>query len=157
MQIDYEKLHIHLTKNFRLCTKTIHGPDHWERVEKYAIYLATAEDVSITVVRLFALFHDSCRHTDSIDFGHGKRGAELAKSLRNIYFTITDTEMEQLFYACKCHTDGKTTKDKIIGCCWDADRLDLGRAHIIPSELLMSTKSAKELVRSGKYGEKFFE
>jgi len=157
MEVDYDKLHRHLTENFRLGIHTIHGPDHWERVEQYGIYLAGKSGVNITVVRLFALFHDSCRETDSIDFDHGIRGAKLAESLRSIYFTVTDPEMEQLLYACRHHTDGEVTDDLTIGCCWDADRLDLGRAHITPKESLMSTLAAKELVRNDRVGKKFFE
>ncbi len=157
MDIDFEKLHSHLTESFQLGTRTKHGPDHWERVERYGVYLANASGVSVTVVRLFALFHDSCRQTDSVDHGHGERGAILAESLRNVYFTLTGPEMEQLLYACRHHTDGKTTTDLTIGCCWDADRLDLGRADITPKESLMSTPAGKELVRTGKVGKSFFE
>lgn len=157
MNIDFDKLHDYLTGNFKLGTHTKHGPDHWERVERYGVYLAEKSGVSITIVRLFALFHDSCRETDSIDHNHGARGAKLAETLRNQFFTLNDYEMDKLIYACIHHTDGMVTDDLTVGCCWDADRLDLGRAYITPIEELMSTPVAKEMVRDGRVGDRFFE
>ena len=43
--------------------------------------------------------------------------------------------------------DGETTTDPTIGCCWDADRLDLGRVGIEPEAEYQSTVAAREMVR----------
>lgn len=37
------------------------------------------------------------------------------------------------------HDKGETTTDPTIGCCWDADRLDLGRVGKKPDPAYMST------------------
>ncbi|TML82741.1 MAG: hypothetical protein E6G09_09645, partial [Actinobacteria bacterium] len=39
---------------------------------------------------------------------------------------------------------GLTTTNPTIGCCWDADRLDLGRVGIEPDPELMSTIAGPE-------------
>jgi len=36
----------------------------------------------LPVVEMFAVFHDSGRRDEGSDAGHGRRGAELARSLR---------------------------------------------------------------------------
>ena len=61
---------------------SIHGPDHWRRVERNAVILAARTGARIEVVRLFALFHDSKRINEGWDPGHGRRGAMFAAQLR---------------------------------------------------------------------------
>jgi len=128
---------------------SIHGPDHWLRVERNACVLATRSGATIAVVRLFALFHDSRRINDWTDTGHGERGAELARELRGRLFEISDEDFDLLHYACTWHTDGHRHDDPTIGTCWDADRLDIGRAGVSPDESFMSTKFGAEIARHG--------
>jgi HD superfamily phosphodiesterase len=46
---------------FRCGLQSIHGPSHWQRVENFGLDIAKSSGADLTVVRLFALLHDSCR------------------------------------------------------------------------------------------------
>jgi uncharacterized protein len=138
-----------VTARFKCGVESIHGPSHWKRVEQNGLLLATRTGANIAVVRLFALFHDSCRVNECGDEGHGARGAELAQSLRGVLYDITDEAFALLYHACAWHTNGHLHADPTIGSCWDADRLDLGRVGILPSEEFMSTSFGKEIARVG--------
>ena len=46
------------------------------------------------------------------------------------------------------HTDGTISDDPTIGCCWDADRLDLPRVGMQPDPALLSTEAAARRIRS---------
>ena len=59
-----------------------HGVGHWARVLENGLRVAEATAAKVEVVQLFAVFHDSRRINESIDGGHGLRGAELAAELR---------------------------------------------------------------------------
>ncbi|MDF1860260.1 MAG: hypothetical protein P1U87_08595 [Verrucomicrobiales bacterium] len=128
---------------------SIHGPDHWLRVERNACILAHRTGACIEVVRLFALFHDSRRINDWTDSGHGERGAQLAAELRGSLYDLSDENFEVLQYACTWHTEGHHHEDPTIGTCWDADRLDIGRAGISPDAAFMSTEFGREIATHG--------
>lgn len=78
-----------------------------------------------------------------------KRVAEYAALLRGVHFDLTSEEFELLHYACTWHTDSERHDDPTIGTCWDADRLDLGRAGIIPHAKFMSTALGAEIANYG--------
>lgn len=139
----------HVSAQFRCGLDSIHGPSHWKRVEATGLLLASRTGADISVVRLFALFHDSQRVNEVTDHGHGLRGAELATSLRGRLFEVTDEAFDRLQDACAGHTDKQQSTDPTVGTCWDADRLDLGRVGILPSERFMSTEFGKEIARCG--------
>lgn len=149
MTIDFEQLWETVEGQFRILAHSVHGPAHWRRVERNGLLLASRSGADVTVVRLFALFHDSRRVDDGWDRGHGARGAEYAKSLRSFFSDLSDDRFEKLHYACTWHTDGGNHGDATIGTCWDADRLDLGRVGIIPSPEFMSTEFGKEMAGYG--------
>ena len=128
---------------------SIHGPDHWRRVERNALILATRTGAKIHIVRLFAIFHDCRRLHDGWDPGHGRDGAKYAASLRGQMFNLSDEDFDLLSYACEWHTEGKHHADPTIGTCWDADRLDLGRAGMIPNPAYMSTEFGREIADHG--------
>lgn len=128
---------------------SIHGSDHWKRVERNALILASRTGAKIHVVRLFAIFHDCQRLHDGWDPDHGKRGAEYAATLRGKVFNVPDEDFNLFHYACLWHTDAKHHDDPTIGTCWDADRLDLGRAGNIPNPDYMSTDFGKEIAEYG--------
>lgn len=149
MNEEFSQLWHTVTKQFHTLGNSIHGPEHWKRVERNGLLLATRTGADITVVRLFALFHDSRRLNDDWDDGHGARGALYAENLRGNGFTLDDNRFELLRYACVWHTDGKHHDDPTIGTCWDADRLDLGRVGIIPQADFMSTAFGKKIAACG--------
>jgi uncharacterized protein len=121
----------------------LHGPGHWRRVEKFGRDLASYTGADLTVVCLFAWFHDAYRHDDGDDPDHGQRAAEAVVALQGNLFHLTAEALEKLRYACAYHADGQVIDDATIGTCWDADRLDLGRVGIMPAPEFMSTEAAK--------------
>jgi len=147
MSVDFPKLWHTLTAQFPLGESSIHGPRHWRNVEHNGLALAESNDADRTVVRLFALFHDSRRQNDSVDPGHGRRGAELAETLHGDLFHIEPEQLEKLLDACIHHTDGMTSADSTIGTCWDADRLDLPRVGTDPKPEYMSTEEGRRRAR----------
>jgi uncharacterized protein len=151
LPIEFEELWGIVSNQFQLDEHSDHGPDHWRRVEQNGLLLAKSSGADITVVRLFAIFHDSRRENEFTDPEHGRRGAAYARELRNIHFQITDLQFDLLETACIWHTERTHHQDATIGTCWDADRLDLGRVGIIPDPKYMNTdlgrKLAKELGR----------
>ena len=127
---DYQTLLSHVLAH-RLFDSELHGITHWKQVERNGLLLATETGADVTVVRLFALFHDSKRVDDSYDEKHGPRGAEFAKTCFEEHrFDITQEQFNKLYHACKFHTTEPRSSDATIDTCYDADRLDLGRVGI---------------------------
>jgi uncharacterized protein len=149
MDIDFKRLWAKIASPFRLHGTSIHGPEHWRRVERNGLLLCAESGARQDVVRLFALFHDSCRINDGWDPGHGARGAEYAAELRGSEFELDNADFELLRYACAWHTSGRKHDDATIATCWDADRLDLGRVGIIPDPARMCTKLGREIAAAG--------
>ena len=123
---------------------SVHGPAHWSRVENAGLELARETGADETVVRLFAILHDSCRLNDDKDLGHGPRAADMLGTLIGILLTIDPKRLVLLEQAIRHHTDGLTSDDPTIGTCWDADRLDLGRVGKQPKERYMSTEVGRK-------------
>jgi uncharacterized protein len=121
-----------------------HGVVHWARVLENGLRLAEITGADVTVVRLFALFHDARRESEFNDPGHGRRGAELAAALRGKLFDLDDAAFALLREACTYHTDGLTEGDVTVQTCWDADRLDLGRVGVVPQRRFLCTAAAKD-------------
>lgn len=147
MSIEYPQLWRVLSQHFQLGPWTIHGPDHWKRVERNGLDLAKVTQADETVVRLFAVFHDSCRRSDATDPQHGQRAAQLALDTHGELFAVTGEQLELLVAACNGHHLGETSDHITIGTCWDADRLDLPRCGVTPDAFFMSTAEGKRLAR----------
>jgi uncharacterized protein len=133
---------------FKCGAHSIHGPGHWQRVDEFGLKIAAASGADLTVVRLFALLHDSCRHNDGADLEHGPRAAELLDRIVPGVFAIDPGRFDLLKEAICLHTSGLTTNHPTIGTCWDADRLDIGRVGMTPSADYMSTKYGKDMAGS---------
>ena len=137
----------HAEEIFTLGPYSIHGPDHWQRVEDVGLELARKSGADQTVVRLFAILHDSCRRNDGGDYHHGPRAADMLGSLVPDLFTLDSDRLALLEHAIRNHPKGRTSVEPTIGTCWDADRLDLGRVGMRPHERYMSTKAGRRRVR----------
>jgi len=146
---DFEPLWKLVTAQIHSPSYSVHGPAHWRRVERNGLLLATRTGADVSVVRLFALFHDSRRENDGWDAGHGARGAEYAATLRGALYDLPDDHFELLRYACVWHTDAEHHDDPTIATCWDADRLDLGRVGVIPAPEFMSTDFGRRIASCG--------
>ena len=134
----------HLRQRFTINWHGAHGAAHWARVRKNGLLIAVATGANMSVVELFAFFHDSCRVNEYTDHDHGKRGADLALKLQGRMFEASSDEMSLLVEACAGHSDGFTKADITVQTCWDADRLDLGRVGIEPHPKYLCTEVARE-------------
>jgi len=126
--------------------RSLHGPGHWEQVERNAMELAeNTPGCDIEVARLFAILHDCQRQDEGIDKWHGEMAAAFAQGLyEKGMLEIDPGQLSTLKFAIKHHNGGSVNSDPTIGVCWDADRLDLPRVGIAPIADLLSTQYAKE-------------
>ena len=131
---------------YRLDLAGIHGPGHWRRVRANGLALAARTNgADPAVIELFALLHDSRRLDDDEDPGHGDRAAALVHELAAAGLLPLDTvRVTLLADACARHALGDVSDDPTIGCCWDADRLDLSRLLIRPRDRFLSTAAARD-------------
>ena len=127
----------------------LHGIGHWRRVERNGLYLSRSTKADTAIVSCFAYLHDCMRMNEGHDPEHGKRGAAWATELRGNILDFSDEQFEILSHACEWHTAGRRTDNITIATCWDADRLDLGRVGITPSEKYLLTFEAKRIATAG--------
>lgn len=122
----------------------IHGEQHWKAVARAGLDVAAhTPGADRSVVFLFALFHDTMRLNDGRDPRHGVRAAAFVRRVDPTLHGLGE-RVETLAVACELHTNGLTSDDPTIGACWDADRLNLWRVHIVPTAELLSTEAARE-------------
>lgn len=128
--------------------RSIHGPEHWDQVERNVIELGeNIPGCDIEIARLFAILHDCKRQDEDVDKEHGKRAAEFARELYDKGMLEIDPEQfSTLIFAIKHHSDGLVSSDPTIGVCWDADRLDLPRVGTTPVADMLSIQYAKEKI-----------
>jgi uncharacterized protein len=104
---------------------------------------ARTPGADVEVVELFALFHDSEREDEGRDPGHGERAAASVQRLAaRGGLLLSAARLDLLVAACAGHDHPQVSADPTIGCCWDADRLDLSRLGRRPIAKLLSTKAA---------------
>ena len=128
----------------------MHGLPHWDRVYQNGQRLRVT-GVDMTVVNCFAYLHDLGREDNGYDVEHGPRSAEIAKTLRHTLLReLTDEQFDKLIKACRLHTTSRRTNDITIDTCFDADRLDLPRVHIIPHPDKMATWKGKQLAQEAQ-------
>lgn len=132
-----------IRREFRLDWHGIHGAAHWARVMHHGLRIAQVTGADEQVVRLFAVVHDSQRHDEGRDPGHGARSADFALALHaDGLLGLDDTRADWLAQACLGHSDGHLKANPTIETCWDADRLDLGRVGIRPDPRRLCTAVA---------------
>jgi uncharacterized protein len=130
-------------ESYRLDPSGIHGPSHWLRVLRNGRELARlTPGADLAVIEHFSLLHDCCREDDGADLCHGERAAEYVAELGE-RLSLPEDQRTLLIAACDGHEHGDVSDDPTIGCCWDADRLDLSRLHRRPIADLLSTSAAR--------------
>lgn len=144
MTIINDKLIDIVCSKFSLNLSGIHGLSHWARVYDNGFMLAEGTDANLKVIACFALFHDSCRQSDSSDPKHGDRGARLAAKLRGEHLSLTDNELLTLQTACNLHTRERIHSDPTVQICFDSDRLDLDRVGNTPHPFFLNTSKARD-------------
>lgn len=124
---------------------TDHGVDHWRHVAANGAMLAAlTPGADATVVECFAVIHDARRANEYKDVNHGPNGARLAQELHELgVLPVTGSRLAKLIEACRLHDTGAMSTDPTVACCYDADRLDLGRVGITPDPKYLSTKAGK--------------
>jgi uncharacterized protein len=123
-----------------------HGFLHWNRVASYGLLLQKlTPGADMHVIAHFAVLHDMCRVLENQDPCHGQRAATALDLIDLGHLSLG--QQLTLKRAIHDHSGGQTTLDPTMGCCWDADRLDLMRLGIDPLPELMSTDPAKTLCR----------
>jgi uncharacterized protein len=139
----------YLRGHFRLDWQGIHGAPHWARVLVNGTTLAKFEGARLDVITLFSFLHDHERLDDNGDYDHGPRAAINAAKLRGTYFDIDDAGFDLLVQAMNGHSHGYVDGDITVKCCYDADRLDLGRVGVMPDPRYLCTDTAKnpEIIR----------
>ena len=145
MNIDWGELWALASRRFTLGDHSVHGPDHWQRVERNALEIAPHTGADVLLVRLFAVLHDSNRLNDSHDPEHGARASAWARELHGVRFQLDADRLDLLCDAMTRHDKGHVSVDPTIGTCWDADRLDLPRVGIRPAVRFMSTARGRHL------------
>lgn len=143
MNYDLKEIRRVVRDRYILDAEGIHGLSHWQRVQENGLKLAAQNGANRDVVLLFALLHDCCRLTDGRDTAHGPRAADFVRSLIDRQIQGGQQELEQLLVAIRDHTRVIHTTDLVIGSCWDADRLDIGRIGIKPDKKYFNTQAAK--------------
>jgi uncharacterized protein len=133
-----------IASQYTLDPTHIHGLSHWARVLENGLRLAEQEGGDLTVISLFAIFHDSCRQNQAWDPGHGARGAALAEKMLQGHPQVNPHQLTLLAAACRDHTDGLIDAELSIQICWDADRLDLARVGISPQPERLCTPAARD-------------
>jgi uncharacterized protein len=134
----------HIRRTYRLPWNGVHGWDHWVRVCENGLRLASIHGANQSVVALFAFTHDMDRRNEHIDPGHGLRAAgRIRAELRGMAIPLIPPEWDLLEEAAAGHTLGLLEADITIQTCWDADRLDLGRAGIRPEPHRLCTPAAR--------------
>ena len=137
-----------VTGQFEANLDDIHGIGHWERVRKNGVELvARIPGADTVVVEYFSLLHDSRRWSNDRDPDHGRRAAEFVRSLPEELLPLDPARRLLLSSACEEHADGRTEGDPTLLACWDADRLDLGRAGIQVEASRLCTDAARELLK----------
>ena len=131
-------------ESFAMDADGIHGEAHWRRVYENGIRLAEVTGADVAVVGLFALLHDSCRLNDGHDPEHGARAAAFCRSIAGSALGLTEPQLGLLETACRGHNGGGLTGDITVLTCWDADRLDLGRAGVKPRPDRLCTEAARD-------------
>lgn len=144
MTIDWAALTRRVLTTYTLELHGLHGPGHWLRVRENGLTLAArTPDADTVVVELFALLHDSRREDDGHDRYHGERAEAFVRELHaDGHLSLSAERLELLAEACRGHHHPLVSTHPTIGCCWDADRLELARLRYPPDASLLSTAAA---------------
>ena len=139
-----ERIAAAVVREYTLDLQGLYGAWHWLRVRRNGLWLAErTPDADPLVIELFALLHDSRRWDDGYDPLHGARAAEFTRRLHaDGTLLLEPARLELLVEACALHTTARSSADPTIGCCWDADRLELARLLDPPDPRFLSTQAA---------------
>lgn len=156
MAIDWPALTHRVLSTYALELHGLHGPGHWLRVRANGLTLAArTPEADAELVELFALLHDAKREDDGRDQYHGERAADFVRALHaDGHLRLSSERLETLAEACAGHHHPQVSAQPTIGCCWDADRLELSRIGYRPDASLLSTVAALDVEIQGRAWER---
>lgn len=144
VEIDSDLLD-YIRKSFKLGVDSLHGYSHWMRVCENGLRLASLNGANKRIIILFSFIHDIARENEGYDYQHGPRAASILRSeIQGRYLHLDEDDLDLLAEACAGHTNGHCLADLTVQTCWDADRLDLGRADIEPDPDRLCTPEARD-------------
>jgi uncharacterized protein len=139
----------------------LHGVAHWARVSRFGAGLSAGLHLSPAYrecVEIFAWTHDLARIDDGGGNDHARDGARYFDTYTaKVFPHLTHVQQDFIRTAIYHHADGISAEEgwhqgwfthlegekadilNVMGCCWDADRLDLLRLGIEPEPHRMST------------------
>ena len=143
--VDWEGLRLFLTNRWPY--GGLHGLPHWDNVLRHGMMLCDREPLADrVVVACFAYLHDSCRVNDGDDPDHGPRASVWVETLRTIFLgNLTEQQFVLLQKAIAGHTVCRSDEDHTVSACYDADRLDLIRAGIVPRPEMMAGDAGRKI------------
>ena len=132
-------------RGIRLGEESLHDLSHFHRVERFGLTIAEKNGADKKVISLFAYLHDARRENDDDDPDHGRRAVVLLDELIEAgLIELTKMQYRQLSLALAVHNRfDASSADLTVQTCWDADRLDLWRADIVPDPKYMFTEHGK--------------
>jgi len=134
-----------IRSRFKLGFESIHGYNHWMRVCENGLRLAVQNGTDRRTIILFSFIHDIARENEGYDYQHGPRAASILRSeIQGRYLDLGEDDLDQLAEAIAGHANGHCLAGLTVQTCWDADRLDLGRAGIEPDPDRLCTAEARE-------------
>lgn len=164
-------------RQFKAYQSKIHGPRHWSHVALLGEKLAeqnNLDDSSKRCIKAFAWLHDLWREDDGPDREHGRMAAKMLRTLDcGLVCSLSESEKRLVERACMYHSDGYIAEEAYdlgllegidmdedvvittVGCCWDADRLELLRLGCHPDPELMSTEYWDQLKLEARLLNKF--
>ncbi len=150
----------------------IHGARHWAHVACLGRKLAEQNDLdgaSLRCINAFGWTHDLWRTHDGSGNEHAQDGGIHFLNLDcDLIQQLSEAEQQLVARAIRYHSDGYIACEAYdlglfdgidlpeqwvidtVGCCWDADRLDLNRLGSEPKAELMSTEYWLCLVKASK-------
>jgi hypothetical protein len=104
-----------------------HSLQHLLKTSLISALIATKEGVNPVVAAFAGLLHDVGRRGDEDDAIHADLGMTWIERVlgRKLRYLFSTADFELIRTAVTEHTKGQVSKNRIIGACWDADRLRL--------------------------------
>ncbi len=123
----------------------LHGLSHLREVALLAGQIAAESGVDVETAMVAGLLHDCGRIDDGGGNVHAIDSAKLARPLMMQLFPHLNAN--KVCQAIATHADGMTTDDLLVGALWDADRLTLVRLGRSVREDLLSTPTARRMLK----------
>lgn len=133
-----------------LAERGYHSIEHLLQVSSTAAYIAQQEGENLVVSALAGLLHDSGRQGNEDGSSHAERGVALMERVlgRPLRYLLAPADYQRVREAIALHATDRTSQDRAIGACWDADRLRLAWERGV-DRAFFSTPTGLDLALAG--------